>query len=156
MADLLACGGAASRGTAGWTGPAHASLFTGLRPENHGYIRGNREYLSADFTTLAERLRAEGYQTGCLTNNPMRASEFGLLEGFDRVAAHLEPGEASVGAGFQFEHLAATPCGETVVATARVTEVDGRRVTLAIEARYRLGQCQLRLAEAAARGDSAS
>lgn len=54
---------------------------------------------------------------------------------FSAVAAHLEPGEASVGVGFQFEHLAATPCGETVVATARVTEVDGRRITLAIEAR---------------------
>ncbi len=54
---------------------------------------------------------------------------------FAAVAAHLDPGEASVGAGFQFEHLAPTPCGETVVATARITEVEGRRVTLAIEAR---------------------
>jgi arylsulfatase A-like enzyme len=25
-----------------WTGPAHASLFTGLRPENHGFRIANR------------------------------------------------------------------------------------------------------------------
>ena len=54
---------------------------------------------------------------------------------FAAVAAHLDRGEASVGVGFDFEHLAPTPCGETVVATARVTEVDGRRVTLEVEAR---------------------
>jgi len=54
---------------------------------------------------------------------------------FSAVAAHLERGEASVGVGFDFEHLAPTPCGETIAATAEVTEVDGCRVTLRIEAR---------------------
>ena len=48
---------------------------------------------------------------------------------------HLEAGEASVGVGFDFEHLAATPAGETVVATARVTAVEGKRVKLDFEAR---------------------
>lgn len=54
---------------------------------------------------------------------------------YEAVGAHLEPGEASVGTGFQFEHLAPTPAGDTVVATAKVTAVDGNRVTLEFEAR---------------------
>jgi predicted thioesterase len=54
---------------------------------------------------------------------------------YDAIKPHLDPGEASVGTGFQFEHLAPTPAGDTVVATARVTAVDGARVTLELEAR---------------------
>ena len=38
-----------------WTGPAHASLFTGLRPENHGYLAGIHNYLDDVATTLARR-----------------------------------------------------------------------------------------------------
>ncbi|MGQ9576458.1 MAG: thioesterase family protein [Thermoguttaceae bacterium] len=51
------------------------------------------------------------------------------------IRPHLDPGEASVGTGFQFEHLAPTPAGDTVVATARVTAVEGNRITLELEAR---------------------
>ena len=51
------------------------------------------------------------------------------------VLPHLDPGEASVGTGFEFEHLAPTPAGDTVIATARVTAVEGRRVLLEFEAR---------------------
>lgn len=51
------------------------------------------------------------------------------------IRPHLDPGEASVGTGFQFEHLAPTPAGDTVVATARVTTVEGNRITLELEAR---------------------
>lgn len=54
---------------------------------------------------------------------------------YEAVRLHLDPGEASVGTGFQFEHLAPTPAGDTVVATAKVTAVDGNRVTLEFEAR---------------------
>jgi arylsulfatase A-like enzyme len=70
---------------AGWTGPAHASLFTGLRPEHHGYHRGNREWLPLDFVTLADLFGAEGYRTGCLNNNPILSSSTGIFQGFDRV-----------------------------------------------------------------------
>jgi len=70
---------------AGWTLPAHASLFTGLRPENHGVLRGNRLYLEKNVPTLAERFRDAGYRTSCLTNNDMLSPEFGLLRGFQRV-----------------------------------------------------------------------
>jgi predicted thioesterase len=51
------------------------------------------------------------------------------------IRPHLEPGEASVGTGFEFQHLAPTPCGDTIVATARVTAVEGRQITVELEAR---------------------
>jgi fluoroacetyl-CoA thioesterase len=54
---------------------------------------------------------------------------------YEAIRPHLDPGEASVGVGFEFEHLASTPAGDTVVATARVTAVEGKRVRLEFEAR---------------------
>jgi fluoroacetyl-CoA thioesterase len=51
------------------------------------------------------------------------------------IKPHLDEGEASVGVGFQFEHLAPTPVGDTVVATATITAVEGNRVTFRWEAR---------------------
>jgi predicted thioesterase len=54
---------------------------------------------------------------------------------YETIKPHLDPGEASVGTGFQFDHLAPTPAGEVVIATAKVTAVEGKRVTLELEAR---------------------
>jgi predicted thioesterase len=54
---------------------------------------------------------------------------------YEALRPHLDHGEASVGTGFEFEHLAPTPVGETVVATARVVSVDGNRVAMEFEAR---------------------
>jgi predicted thioesterase len=51
------------------------------------------------------------------------------------IAPHLDAGESSVGYGFDFQHLAPTPAGMTVVATAEVTKVEENLVTLSIEAR---------------------
>jgi predicted thioesterase len=51
------------------------------------------------------------------------------------ILPHLEPGEASVGVRFDFEHLAPTPAGDTVIATAKVVAVEGKRITLEFEAR---------------------
>lgn len=70
---------------ASWTGPAHASLFTGLRPEHHGFHDGARNYLGPEPATLAQRLREAGYATGCFTSNNWIAPEFGLTRGFARV-----------------------------------------------------------------------
>lgn len=55
----------------------------------------------------------------------------------EAIRPHLDPGEVSVGVAFEFEHLAPTPAGETVVATARVTAVDGKRIELEFDARDR-------------------
>ncbi len=54
---------------------------------------------------------------------------------YEAIKPHLDAGEASLGTGFQFEHIAPTPAGEVVVATAKVTAVDGKRVTLELEAK---------------------
>lgn len=53
---------------------------------------------------------------------------------YESIRPHLDPGEASLGVGFEFEHLAPTPCGDTVLATARVTAVAGRQITLEFQA----------------------
>ncbi len=54
---------------------------------------------------------------------------------YQAIKPHLDEGEASVGTGFHFEHLAPTPAGDTVVAMAKVIAVEGNRVTLELEAR---------------------
>jgi fluoroacetyl-CoA thioesterase len=50
------------------------------------------------------------------------------------VRAHLPPGWATVGSEVNIRHLAPTPMGRTVVATARVIEVAGRSLLFAVEA----------------------
>ncbi len=52
----------------------------------------------------------------------------------EAVKAHLPPGWATVGSEVNVRHLAPTPMGRTVVATARVIEVSGRSILLAVEA----------------------
>lgn len=54
---------------------------------------------------------------------------------FNAIAPHLDEDEQSVGVGFEFEHLAPTPAGHTVIANAEITAIDGNRVTLNFEAR---------------------
>lgn len=81
---------------AGWTGPAHASLFSGLRPPRHGFLGGNRLYLDDQATTLAEHLRAAGYNTASFTNNNFITPAYGLTQGFEHVVlafANRELGE---------------------------------------------------------------
>ena len=60
----------------------------------------------------------------------------GLLE--DAAAAilrpHLAPGAGTVGTMVEMRHLAATPVGMTVRATATLLETDGRRFLFAVEA----------------------
>jgi fluoroacetyl-CoA thioesterase len=70
---------------------------------------------------------------------PVFATPF-LLSLMEQAAAravqpHLDEGEASVGYGFDFHHLAPTPVGATVIATAEVTKVEKNMITFAIEAR---------------------
>ena len=48
------------------------------------------------------------------------------------VSASLEEGNSSVGTLINVKHLAATPIGMTVTATATLTEIDGRRLVFDI------------------------
>ncbi len=50
------------------------------------------------------------------------------------AAPHLPAGWVTVGSEVNVRHLAPTPVGRTVVATARVLEVSGRSMLLAVEA----------------------
>ena len=49
------------------------------------------------------------------------------------VAGSLDPGSTTVGARVELDHLAPTPPGSMVSATARLEAVDGRRLTFSFE-----------------------
>lgn len=49
------------------------------------------------------------------------------------VADALEPGTTTVGASVELDHLAPTPVGAAVTATAALAEVEGRRLTFRFE-----------------------
>lgn len=95
------------------------------------------EGLSAEVTQRVVSQHLVSYQDSRLV--PVLASPWMLSfmehAAYNAIQPHLDDGEQSVGVGFQFEHLAATPAGSNVTASARITSIDGRRVTLDIEAR---------------------
>lgn len=51
------------------------------------------------------------------------------------IRAYLDPGESAVGSAISVRHLAATPVGQRVTATAEVTKVEGRKIEFAVRAR---------------------
>ncbi len=66
---------------AGWSLPAHASMFTGLYPSSHG-AHDQHKYLQPEYPTLAELLRARGYHTLAFCENLYVGSATGLDRGF--------------------------------------------------------------------------
>lgn len=65
-----------------WTIPAHASLFTGSYPGEHG-VTQSISSLPASSATLAEIVRASGYRTAAFCNNALvGVLENGLQRGF--------------------------------------------------------------------------
>ncbi len=84
--------------SAPWTLPSHASLFTGLRLDQHGVgIRG-RVTADASLVTLAERLRDVGYQTVGLSENPLISDLFNMSQGFERFSAARAGNDAGAAA----------------------------------------------------------
>ena len=75
-----------------WTLPSHASLFTGLNVEQHGVGIAKSTLLAEGFVTLAERMRAAGYQTAAIIENALVSDSYRLLQGFDyrRVSERKE------------------------------------------------------------------
>jgi len=65
------------------TMPAHASLLTGLYPQEHGLRTNGRGRLDPGLTSLASLLRQEGYDTGAFVASFVLDSKFGLDQGFD-------------------------------------------------------------------------
>lgn len=74
---------------ASWTLPAHASLFSGVRPTRHRYDSGFDPFeRSSPDRFLAARLRRAGYATGAVAANfGVFGTEDPLLHGFERVEA---------------------------------------------------------------------
>jgi choline-sulfatase len=63
--------------------PAHASLFTGKFPPEHGVRDNGGFFLAAEQATLAEALKARGYRTGAFVGAYVLDSKWGLDQGFD-------------------------------------------------------------------------
>lgn len=75
------------------TMPTHSSIFTGLYPVNHG-VRDNGSFaLDAAQTTLAERAREAGYDTGAVVSAFVLDSRFGLDQGFRVYDDDLSAGD---------------------------------------------------------------
>ena len=65
------------------TMPSHASIMTGLLPPAHG-VRDNGAFaLSDDAVTLAERLKAAGYETRAFVSALVLNRRYNLIQGFD-------------------------------------------------------------------------
>jgi len=87
--DLAADGVAFVRcqATAPWTGPAFASIFTGLLPYRHGFIGGNYAGLDTSLVTISEMLTDEGYKTGSFVAIKWLTDKFGMTQGVKEYRA---------------------------------------------------------------------
>jgi arylsulfatase A-like enzyme len=79
-----------------WTVPSMASLFTGVYPWRHGINTaevspdrgvGGQPVLSDRFVTLAESLKAAGYETFGVSANGHMDRPYGMAQGFDHFQA---------------------------------------------------------------------
>jgi arylsulfatase A-like enzyme len=92
--DAIAEGGArfdAAYAHAPMTAPSHASMFTGLMPRQHGLLNNGRRF-DPPGETLAEVLRAAGYQTAAFVSLEVLSSRFGWDRGFDSYGESFEGG----------------------------------------------------------------
>ncbi len=69
--------------TSCWTLPAHASLFTGVLPQEHGTGWESR-FLPLELETLPEIFRGAGYRTAAFSANIWISPEFQFDQGVDR------------------------------------------------------------------------
>lgn len=76
------------RSHASRTGPSVATLFTGLHQRSHGVVNelelvNSKGVLDAQHQTLAEQLKAQGYECHGLVTNLNITARFGFNQGFD-------------------------------------------------------------------------
>ncbi|MDP6963908.1 MAG: sulfatase, partial [Planctomycetota bacterium] len=64
------------------TGPSHATIFTGLYPNEHGVLK-NGVLMSDEIVTIGEVLRDKGYETAAFVSSYAVNSQFGLVQGFN-------------------------------------------------------------------------
>lgn len=72
------------------SGPAHASMMTGLKPVEHG-LMDNAHKLSESVSTIAERLRGAGYHTAGFVSYGLVGEKVGLDRGFETFLLRKEP-----------------------------------------------------------------
>jgi arylsulfatase A-like enzyme/Flp pilus assembly protein TadD len=70
--------------------PAHASLFTGLYPFEHGVRNNGNFYLPERVDTLTARFKRAGYRTGAFVSSFILDRRYGLAAGFDVYDDRLE------------------------------------------------------------------
>jgi arylsulfatase A-like enzyme/Tfp pilus assembly protein PilF len=81
--------------------PAHCTIMTGMYPTYHGVRINGNTALSDEQTTIAEVLKAQGYQTGAFIGAFVLDGRWGLKQGFDhyddqfdlKKYKHLDLGE---------------------------------------------------------------
>jgi arylsulfatase A-like enzyme/Tfp pilus assembly protein PilF len=76
------------------TRPAHASLFTGLYPHEHGLRDNLPRKLDPSIPTLARKLQQAGYQTGASVGTFLIGRGSGLEAGFERFSDGAGSGAA--------------------------------------------------------------
>lgn len=77
--------------------PAHATMFTGGFPPQHGVRDNGGFFLDPSATTLAERLREAGFRTGAFVGAYVLDSKWGLDQGFERYADDFDLSTATGG-----------------------------------------------------------
>jgi arylsulfatase A-like enzyme len=70
---------------------AHASILTGLDPQNHGARHNGQYRLDPSQLTLAEVLREKGYDTAAFVAAFVLDARYGLAQGFDVYDDRTEP-----------------------------------------------------------------
>lgn len=80
--------------------PAHATIFTGLNPPQHGVRHNGEFHLAQDHETLAEVLQGRGYETAAFVSAFVLDGRFGLDQGFDRYDDDVSIAPASVATTF--------------------------------------------------------
>jgi arylsulfatase A-like enzyme/Tfp pilus assembly protein PilF len=106
------------------TFPSHVSILTGRLPSEHGARDNGSFVLKDEAVTLAERLRARGYQTAAFVGSFVLARGFGLAQGFDEYGDHLD----TSGARYAFSELqrrGSEVAGDAAAWLARVTPSGG-------------------------------
>jgi choline-sulfatase len=76
------------------TGPAHASLFTGLYPWNHGVLGNAAPFPDESIPRLAEYAGEAGLATAAFVSSYVLHARWGFDRGFDEF--HFEPTEEGV------------------------------------------------------------
>jgi fluoroacetyl-CoA thioesterase len=87
-----------------------------------------------DFDTMPEQSAHAVGNTGVDVVSSVTLISFIEIACYEIIHPCFEAGEASVGVGFNFTHLAPAPIGARITVTARLIGIDGRKFDFETEA----------------------